>query len=525
MKGKRVWWLLGAVFPLIASACAGTPNNPRVELPQQYRMPQADLVTTLERRSGRIALINEAGNVVIMDQTGGAAVQITKDAVMQPSSDQLALVYSLPVWSPDASQLAFIEITARQTAASRTIEYGADAVAVQRGENSYTVEQTEEGTSVRREPNTTQIEPNPSRVIIERGADGGETVSAAIYVAHTDGKGPLQELYMSDTGAIGYVDWAPDSSQLAFLAQTSGDAVALNLVGKDGSSVHKVVEGASAAWHWHPDGKTLIAKVDRSATGNEADLSLFDVQTDKQVAAIATQVDLPFRSPAFSPDGNTMLTTVRSDGKDYLALADRQGALIRKFAPVNGLVSFSWSPVQAKVAYTVQQVSQQEDTQNTPFSSPEQMGGTLHVLDVNTGEDRVLSQLPVMGFFWAPDGERIAAFSPVSPANMTADFPGVDLTSESPSFVLMLQTIDVNTRSFRQLFYFEPTNAFRAVLTQFDRFSRSMTIWSPDSKRLVFPVIYANAQDSYNLVLETEATGSIEPRVISQGTLAVWSPK
>jgi hypothetical protein len=101
----------------------------------------------------------------------------------------------------------------------------------------------------------------------------------------------------------------------------------------------------------------------------------------------------------------------------------------------------------------------------------------------------------------------------------------MDLTSSSPNFVLMLQTIDVNTRGFRQLFYFEPTTAFRAVLSQFDRFSRSMTIWSPDSKRLVFPVIYSNAQTSYNLVLETEATGSIEPRVVSQGTLAVWSPK
>lgn len=531
MKRKRLWWLLGSLAPLLISACAGTPNNPRVELPQQYRLPQADLATTFEKRSGRIALINEEGNVVIMDQTGSGAVKITKDAAVQPATGQLAMAYSLPVWSPDASQVAFIEVTAQRSSASRIIEYGADAVQVLRGERSYTVEQTEEGQSVQLAPGTTGIERQPSRIIIERGSDSGDPVSAAIYVAHADGKSPLQEVYLADKGVVGYLDWSPDSSQLAFLSQATEDEVALNVVTKDGASMRKVAEGATAAWHWNPDGKTLLAKVDRPSGDGEADLSLYDVQAastadSKPVAAIASNANLPFRSPAFSPDGSMMLLTVKSDGKNYLAVADRQGTVRRKLAEVNGNISFSWSPVEPKVAYILQEQSQSQDSPaGSVATSPEQLGGALHVVDVNTGEDRVLSQQPVMGFFWAPDGGRIAAFSPVRPSDITKDFPGMDLTSSSPNFVLMLQTIDVNTRGFRQLFYFEPTTAFRAVLSQFDRFSRSMTIWSPDSKRLVFPVIYSNAQTSYNLVLETEATGSIEPRVVSQGTLAVWSPK
>jgi Tol biopolymer transport system component len=519
--------VMGAI-PLLVSACAGTPNNPRIELPQQYRLPQADLVSTFEQRSGRIALIDETGNLVVMDQTGGAAVKITRAAAAQSQtqtvsqSSQLVSAYNLPIWSPDASQIAFVEATARRTSASRVIEYGADMVAVRRGERSYTVEQTEQGQAVRSEPNTTAVEQEPSRVIIERGSDSGELVSVAIYLARADGKSPLQELYISDQSAVTYLDWSPDSSHIAFLTQSEPESVALNLVDTSGAKARVLAQGVAGAWHWHPDGKTLMTKVDRAADGRMADLALVDPKTDQAVASVATKVDLPFRAPAFSPDGNSMLLTVQSDGQEYLALADGQGTLVRKLVPIKGQVSFSWSPVQAKVAYIVQELATEAAT--TPGESAP-LGGALHVLDVNTGEDRVLSNLPVLGFFWSPDGTRLATFSPVRASEMAQDFPGVNLASSSASAVLMLQTIDVNTRAYRQLFYFEPTNAFLALLSQYDRFSRSMTLWSPDSKRLVFPVIYTNAQTSYNLILETEATGSIEPRVISEGTIAVWSPR
>jgi Tol biopolymer transport system component len=277
----------------------------------------------------------------------------------------------------------------------------------------------------------------------------------------------------------------------------------------------------NAAWNWHPDGKTLVAKVEASMTDNTADLALLDARSDKTVSTIIQKVDIPFDSPAFSPDGNAMLVTVKNDGQEYLALADRQGNITRNLVTINGQVSFSWSPVTAKVAYVVQQNSGTDSATGSSTLS----GGALHLLDVNSGEDKVLSQMPVLAFFWAPDGEHVAAFSPLRVSDIAKDFAGMDLTSNQSNSVMMLHTIDVNSRAFRQLFYFEPTTEFRRMLNQFDRFSRSMNIWSPDSRSLVFPMVYSNSTTSHNLIVETEATGSIEPRVISQGTLAAWSPK
>jgi len=179
---------------------------------------------------------------------------------------------------------------------------------------------------------------------------------------------------------------------------------------------------------------------------------------------------------------------------------------------IEGAVSFAWSPKGAQAAYITRQ-------------SASQAGGLLRLVDVNTGEDKALSAQPVVGFFWSPDGSRIAAFSPMQPSEITPDLPGIDYTSAQPEYALMLQTIDVSTRNARQLAYFEPTDQFRALITQFDRFSRSANIWSPDSSKLVFPLQITTSRGTVDVIFETEATGSITPRFIGRGTLAFWSPR
>lgn len=526
MRNTRRGLLFAAVvLPLALSACAGTSNRPRIELPQQFRLPQANLVTLFERRSGRIAVIDETGNLVIMDQTGGAAVKITRDAVVDAStvptgsvSNGLTNTYHWPVWSPDASHIAFVEVMAQQPAASRIIELGAEAVMVQHGPGSLTIEQTSDGRTIQVPvTDTASIIQQPSRVIIEQGGGAGTIVSSAIYTARIDGKSPLQEVYESNQWAIGYLNWSPDNAQLAFLGQTGDQEASLELVNAANGKPRILASGVSATWSWHPDGKTLVAKVETSLTGSTADLGLWDAQKDQSIATIARQADLSFGAPAFSPDGNAILLTATSGGQDYLALADNRGNIKRNLVPVNGMVQFSWSPVDAKVAYIVQQAA--------GSASSSQNGGALHLLDVNSGQDKLLSQMPVSAFFWSPDGQRLATFSPLQVNQMSKDFPGIDLTDRQPASILMLQTIDTATGAYRQLFYLEPSTDFARLLSQFDRFSRAMNIWSPDSRSLVFSVTFDNGQGSTDYVVETEATGSVEPRVISQGSLAVWSPR
>lgn len=521
MKWTRKWMMVVAVLPALLGACAGAPAATQVELPQQFRIPQANLVTMFERRSGRIAVIDARGNLVIMDQTGGAVTPITRDADVISPDDQSATRsqtvtrYNYPVWSPDASRIAFVEITTERTVTSRVIEYGLDAVTVQRGSRSMTVEESDFGRQTRSLPNTTSTERQPSRVTIEVES-GGDLIVSSLHVANTDGKTPLNELTSARDRLIGYADWSSEGAQLALLGQRRDGMTEISTISAAGGKVNVLAVGAEAAWAWHPGGKALVAKVDRNAVDYSADLSVLDTQSNQVAAAVVKNGALPFLAPAFSPDGNSVLLTTQSAGQQYLAQADREGKVQQLLAQADGVLSFSWAPDGSQVAF----IARLPD--DDPSALP---GGTLHVVDVATREDRVLSRVPVIAFFWSPDSERLAVVNPVRPADISADFPGVNLASSNASVVYMLQNLHVRSGDTRQLFYFEPTDDFRAMLSQFDRFSRSATIWAPDSKHLVLPVVTYNQQGRINLILETESSGSIQPRVISQGTLAVWSPR
>jgi hypothetical protein len=157
--------------------------------------------------------------------------------------------------------------------------------------------------------------------------------------------------------------------------------------------------------------------------------------------------------------------------------------------------------------------------------SEKSLGGPLRLLDVNTGKVSLLTQFPVAGFFWSPNGETIAAFSPVEELIIDPNFPGVNLLPQRPLNPMMLQTIDVKTHAARQLMYFDPTEQFSEFVMQSDRFARAITIWSPNSRHLVVPIRYATQGSVIDLIVETESTGSLLPRGLVPGAMAVWSPR
>ncbi len=505
-----------AVAGSLLAACAAPQGGaPRIELPQQVRLPQNDLATVLERRSGRIAIVDQAGNIIVTDQTGRSAINITREGNLGAASGGSTTAYTWPMWSPDASKLALVEVVVRQPQVSAVIEYGVDEIVVRRGEASRTLIVGAQGQIERSVPNTQYRVEQPARVVIEPNSGRGELVYSAVYVADANGKLPMLEVHATEDSWITYLDWSPDGAQLAFTSEdTETGRVSLSVVGANSPEqpARRLFEGSSAAWHWSPDGGALLARIRPAAANALPVLSLFDMAGAQRPTVLSSGSVLPFFSPQFSADGRHVLTTIAEGDRSYLALVDRQGKLIRRLSEVEGAVSFAWSPAGNVVAYITRQ-------------STAQAGGLLRMVDVNTGEDKALSAQPAVGFFWAPDGSRIAAFSSMRPADITPDLPGIDYTSSQPEYVLMLQTIDINTRNARQLAYFEPTDQFRALITQFDRFSRSANIWSPDSTKLVFPLQVTTSRGSVDVIFETEATGSIAPRFIGRGTLAFWSPR
>ena len=504
---------LGALVALSACGSATTSNKPRIELPQQFRLPPNNIAAMVEPRAGRIAITSEDGNVITMDQTGGSIIQITRDGNVASDTTDEATVYSLPVWSPDAKQLALVELTGKRTSVSSTIELNPEAVIIQRGPNSSVIEQGANGQEVQTVEPGMRVERNPARVIIQRGSGGGEFVSSAVYIASADGKRPLREIYVSDKHDVPYLDWAPDSSQIAFLTQNVQDqSTALNLIKtQEGSRAKTLAEGASATWDWSPDGKTLVAKV--GAANGPDRLSLIDIgSAETTKVQVEGQGDLVFQTPAFSPDGAYMLVTQESDKKQKLILADKTGKPQKTLAEFTGQIAFAWSPSGKKVAYVVQ-----ADSSNT--------SGPLTVLDVKSGDKRIISNKPVAAFFWSPDSQRIATFSHANQTDIPPDFQGFSAVPQVATPLMLLESIDPTSGAARGLFYFAPTSAFQRVAAEFDRWSRSVSIWSPDSRKLVFTLAFGNSSGSRDYVIETEASGSLYPRILGNGGLAFWSPK
>jgi len=414
------------------------------------------------------------------------------------------------VWSPDAKQIAFVETVTDRALNSTLIELNPASVTVERSEGSQSRQfvngQAQSNSQQNLEPRIT--EDNPSRVIIERG-DSAKLLSNALYIASADGAKPLSEIYASTADQVAYIDWSPDGAQLAFLNDHGERGVGINLISaQSGQKAREIINGSNATWHWNPDGKSIIAKVDTVRTSVRSALASINPENDNR-ASIVNGARLAYQSPQYSPDGGFMLTASEpSDGKSDLLLADRAGNTVKKLTSFVGRLNYAWSPAGVQIAYITRE-------------SPTATGGALHLLNANTGEDRVLSQMPVSAFFWSPDGQRIAIFSFLRTQDISPDFPGINLLAEDASIPFMLAMIDINSRTARQLFYFEPTESLLRVISEFDRFNRSINFWSPDSKKFVLPVAYGPG----NYIIETEATGSINPRVITRGTMAVWSPK
>lgn len=510
--------ITASTLAVLLSACApaSTVEKPRVELPQNFRLPENDLVKMFEPRVGHIAIAGEDGNILVMDQTGGGIVQITKDGnrnatSANASASNIVNSYSLPVFSPNGQEIAVVELTAQSTPVSSTIEVNPDAVIIQRGENSGVVVDGPDGQAVQSVEPGMRVERQPSRVIIERGDGGGELVSSSLYIASADGKRPLREIYNSDQHGITYVDWAPDNSRLAFLATNAqGQQAEMKLIeARDGSRAKTIFDGTDVAWHWHPDGTSIVARVGTSSDASR--LNTFDIVNDK-ATRIAGADNPVFNAPQFSPDGGYMLLTEQAGSKHKLVLADRAGNKVKDLTEFEGdSIAFAWSPRGAKVAYLVR--------------SQGQPGSPLTVLDVNSGDKRVVTNNPVVTFFWSPDGERVAAFSLANRTDIPQEFAGFTVVPDMSVPLMLLETLDPNNSNSRPLFYFAPTNSFLRLAAEFDRYSRSVNIWSPDSRKLVFTLMFGDTSGTRDYVIETEASGSLYPRVIGNGGLAFWSPK
>ena len=342
--------------------------------------------------------------------------------------------------------------------------------------------------------------PDGQRLVVSRVMiDAFAIAETGVYVIDV-GTGEATQLYENPPNVFPfiasrvphYMYWSPDSGQLAFIAKGEDDAAGLNLflsVVDEPAQPVSIIVGSPIYLAWTADSGQLLLH-----SGDEMFL------VDTSGPAVLRQFNRRptiFRAPAWSSIGGMAYGGIYA-GAFSLFVADASGDNDRPVIDVGPDVAFLWSPTQDDLAIV----------NSNDLSLPYYQG--LRAINPASGEVTTLTQEPVIAFFWSPDGAKIA-------------YVGFDPSTRALSW----NVIAAEGGQPQKLVDFVPTSEFLDMLTFFDQYANSSSLWSPDSRHLVFSgrVTGDGAEGDGSVsqvyVVDVEDPSSVEP--IATGSLAFWS--
>ena len=317
----------------------------------------------------------------------------------------------------------------------------------------------------------------------------GEDRTEIVY-ANEPGMGPILR------GMPHYPLWAPDGSRLSFMASVPQGLTLFidERPAEDGVGV--VLRKAPLYAAWSADSRYLLVH-------GGLDHFLVDVGHRVKVEDLDIQ-SANYRVASWWPSGNKITyVSEHGAGEDGLYLADVESGDRTLVAEVPGGVAFLWSPDGESLALAHSVRRGGLLYQGVRFYSPD---GTTQPLSIN---ERLFA------FFWSPDGTKLAYVTPSQQRG-----------------VLRWMVLDVTDGRRWPLVDFVPSRDQMTIFQFFDQFAYSHSLWSPDSRSLVFAGAPADGavSASFNrqtasqiIVLDTDAASSPSP--IAEGFLAVWSPR
>lgn len=337
------------------------------------------------------------------------------------------------------------------------------------------------------------------------GAQG----EVSLYAANAQG-GDLQAVFTSAEYAPFYLYWAPDSRSVTALSSSpGGEDLTLHLIPVDNGEARVLATGQPFYWHWAPDGSRILIHSGGSTRANAAArLALLDpgnAEADQELAYNPTF----FQAPAWSPDGKTFVLAAEGDGEqDRLLLLDARGNELLSLTTYTGAIAFGWAPDGERLAYITFEAGA--------------VGPVRRLSVLELGEAPETTEIPaelVIAFFWAPDGKSLAYFVPTL---AVPSGPQAQAGQPEPELALQLFRWDLASGLSNEVASFKPTDEFLSVLTFFDQYQHSATIWSPDSRHLVLSALDNTGVPVISIV---DAGGAAEPVLLAEGTLAFWSWK
>ena len=343
-------------------------------------------------------------------------------------------------------------------------------------------------------------------VKVSSTADGVE--SARMFTALPDGKDQV-EAYHSNTEFPIYLYWSPDSQHVSFLTSAESGDLLLQMVSAQGGEHRLLDAGTPFYWSWAPDGRNILVHVGGAQSAER--LSFLTMNGDVMEEALALKPGV-FQAPAWSPDGSQFLLSAETDeGDRALMLADPRGSVKSVLTLLEGSTAFGWSPDGQRVAYLTGDPNQSVTV------------GPLTVIEPKKPDGGKMTQPgDVLGFFWSPDSRKLAYFEPI----LFEPTPQPDQVEAPGQFLLLrLNTLDMASGESHELTTFLPTDEFLNVMRYFDQYQHSATIWSPDSQNMVLSGYPLGSEPREQGVWVLAASGNLEPRFLTNGTLAFWSWK
>ena len=347
---------------------------------------------------------------------------------------------------------------------------------------------------------------------------GSDSSGGFVQVLADEVDAQPNELYRSATEGPFYLYWSPDSAQVSFLANRAEGGLGMHVVPVEDVPVGEslVATGNPFYWQWTADAERMF--IHTGFTGERSRLGFINSDEDTLEENLAPPGR--FQAPGLSPSGRYVAYAANTPGRGsevVIQTVPGSDEELTREASHAGFAALSWSPVRDELAFM------------SPDTEAQAAFGPIKLLDAETGLLETLTERRAVAFFWSPDGNTIAFFTPARSGGgdvaETGTLQKINQRSmnqqpvNQQGVLLDLYAIDVAERTEELVATFTPTPVFTGqFLPFFDQYALSHSVWSPDSDALVLPVVDTESRTFRVAVISLD--GTVTP--VGEGDMPFW---